>query len=164
MKNEAQFKVAWKKSVVGAKGTSISLSAPVFPGIPDMLTILPGYAPVLIEAKWLGSIERNKFARKMQYTAMQIRWIEECCAVNTYSALGLAGFRMQNEYYAVLVPYNSKYFAQLTEKFLEDGVFSRLQNGRFDVLSMFEQIPIPRLNYGPPRRIAGPGQAEDYAC
>lgn len=160
MKNEAEFKTKFKKSVSAQKGSTISLSAPVFPGIPDLYCIMPSYMPILLEAKWLGEVERDTFARKMQYTAMQLRWLEECDQINAYSALGLAGFKWKNAYYAVMVPCNSKFFNCIAESFLEGSAYSVLTNGKFDVMSMFEKIPIPRLNYGFAGRTSRPGQPE----
>lgn len=155
MKNEAEFKSLFKKSVKSAKGFSLSLAAPMIPGIPDLYVVLPGYMPVLLEAKWLGKIERNNFSRKMKYTALQIEWIKSCHEVVKYSAMGLAGFEYKEAIYAVLLDYEHRLFYQVTNEFQSIQTncaytSKELRNtGQpyFDVLDLFSKVPIPRVGF-----------------
>lgn len=144
MKNEAEFKTAFKRSVSFYKGASISLAAPVLPGIPDMYVILPNYMPVLLEAKWLGSIPRAKFKRKLQFSPMQLSYANKLNAVQPFAMMGLIGLIYNKITYCVLTPIHP------TENYLESTFFADYnratrQEGRFDVKSLFERSPIPLL-------------------
>lgn len=145
MKNEAEFKRKFKKSIKGHGGYSLSLSAPMIPGIPDLYVIMPGYLPVLLEAKWLGSIPRDKFKRKLRMSAVQTEVIRSCHGITPYSALGLIGFKWQVNHYAVLVPYGNENFESITNKFIESCAWCNTFSGQFDVHHLFHVSNIPRL-------------------
>jgi hypothetical protein len=141
MKNEADFKSAFKKSVKAQGGYAISLAAPMLIGTPDLYVIMPGYAPVLLEAKWLG-IVGAKFKRKLQFTAMQRHYLEECNKVRTGSALGLIGFKFDKIYHAVLVLPEAEHlnndFAYLP--------WTSFESGKCNVLDLFSASNIPKMN------------------
>lgn len=149
MKNEADFKRVFKKSVKAQGGFALSLAAPMLAGIPDLYVVMPGYLPVLLEAKWLGEVNPDKFKRKVRYSPLQVVWIKECHSIVNYSALGLVGFRTGKRIIAALVPYDTEYFECITQNVLLDGNTVALTDGEFSVMSLFEQVPIPRLNNGP---------------
>ena len=148
MKSESEFKSSFKRSVSHHKGASISLAAPVLPGIPDLYIILPNYMPVLLEAKWLGSIPRTKFKRKIQYSPMQLSYANRLNTVQPYAMMGLIGLIYNKKTYAVLTPINP------TENYLESTFFEDYnkvarQEGRFDVQSLFAGSSIPLLDTTP---------------
>ena len=147
MKNEAEFKSEFKRSVRRYKGFSLSLAAPMISGIPDLFVVMPGYMPILLEAKWLGEIKRNKFNRKIPYKPLQLLWIQECHNVNPYTAMGLIGCIYQDKIHAILVAYGTPQFYQLSNCFLTDCAYSTIsaETKVFDVQHMFSKVPIPRL-------------------
>lgn len=147
MKNESEFKSMFKKSIRRYHGFSLSLAAPMVVGIPDLFVVMPGYMPILLEAKWLGEISRERFSRKIQFTPMQLLWIKECHDVNPYTAMGLIGFKYNNHTYACLVAYGTPMFYQFSNCFLTDCAYSILsaETKVFDVPGMFAKVPIPRI-------------------
>lgn len=147
MKNEADFKRIFKRSVKSEGGFALSLAAPMLAGIPDLYVVMPGYLPVLLEAKWLGEV-KDKFKRKVKYSPLQRVWIEECHSIVKYSALGLVGFKLNKQIIAALVPFDTDFFDCLTQDVLLYGNTVSLTNGTFCVTSLFEQVPIPRINNG----------------
>lgn len=141
MKNEAEFKSVFKKSVRAQKGYSISLAAPMLVGVPDLYVIMPGYCPVLLEAKWLG-IVNAKFKRKLQFTAMQRDYLKNCCDIKEGTAWGLIGFKFDKEYHAVLV-------TPETEHLSNDFAYlpwTNYEQGKFNVLDLFCASSIPKFN------------------
>jgi hypothetical protein len=147
MKTEADFKTAFSKSVKRHKGVCIKLAAPLLVGIPDLYVIIPGYMPVLLEAKWLGQIRINRFSRKMNYTETQIRWIRECCEVQEFAALGLAGYQQENNITAVMLKYGTPEFYQVSNGSIYNCGLSTIYKHSqiFDVPYMFEKAGIPKL-------------------
>lgn len=145
--NEAKFKTAFKKSVKAHKGFSLSLAAPMIVGIPDLYVVLPEYLPVLLEAKYLGEIKREKFSRKVPFTLMQQHWIQSCDNVSPYSAMGLVGFKYNNLYYAVLVKFGHKQFFNMSQDFLSECSYVRVVSlsETFDVSALFANVPIPKI-------------------
>lgn len=149
MKNENEFKTAFKKSVKAQGGFSISLAAPMLVGIPDLYVIMPGYMPILLEAKWIGEVN-YKFKRKIQYTEMQKHWINECCEVKRYSAMGLVGLKLNKFYYAFLLE------AGKGDNYLDDNAFTQAASSIyggdpgipkiFNVSFMFDTANIPKMN------------------
>lgn len=145
--NEAKFKSAFRKSVTQHKGFSIALSAPMISGLPDMYCCLPEFLPILLEAKWLGEITRDKFSRKVPFTEMQQHWIQCCDNVSPYSAMGLVGFKYRNLYYAVLVKYGTPCFYKMCSDFVTQCSWVTIPSlsVAFDVTKLFHNVPIPRV-------------------
>ncbi len=143
MKDEASFKRVFKKSVKAQGGHSISLSAPMLAGIPDLYVVMPGYMPVLIEAKFFKDLPETQFKRKIPFTDMQKIWIRDCHNVVNYTAMGLVGYKIGKSVYATLKPYDCDKFDTLTEN---DPYTVRLTDGLFDVSMLFEFIPIPHID------------------
>lgn len=141
MKTEAEFKTTFKKSVKLQGGFSISLAAPMLSGIPDLYVIMPGFTPILLEAKWLGTVGK-KFSRKIQYTKLQHFYLKECCKIRDYTAMGLVGYKRDNDYWCTLV-HPSKDVLDNTSM---DEHFSLYENKMFYIKSLFEYYPIPRLS------------------
>lgn len=149
MKNEAQFKLAFKNSVRKQKGYSMSLAVPVFPGIPDLYTIMPNYMPVLIEAKWISTPNRF-FNRKIEYTPKQLDYARKVNAVQPHAMMGLVGVRIEptNTIYAVLTTINvdDPTENRMSDTFLHNKANKvARQDKLFDVLSLFRNSPIPLI-------------------
>lgn len=128
-------------------------------GVPDLFVVMPGYMPVLLEAKWLGEIKREKFSKKIPFTEMQMLWIKECHDVNPYTAMGLIGFIYNTQIMACLVAYGTPMFYQFSNCFLTDCSYAPLsaQTKCFDVQEMFAGVPIPKLER---RQIKGASEWE----
>lgn len=143
MKNEAQFKTAFKKSVRAQGGFSLSLAAPMISGIPDLYVIMPGYCPLLLEAKWLGEAP-DPFNRKIKYTKLQQHFLKECCSVKDYTAMGLIGFKQKNKYWCTIL---HPTFTQINSLCADNYyVCIDKSNSLFDVHQLFSYYPIPRIN------------------
>lgn len=162
MRNESDFKSAFKRSVRRYHGFSLSLAAPMIAGIPDLFVVMPGYMPVLLEAKWLGEIKRERFSRKLNFTPLQILWIKECHEVNPYTAMGLIGFIYKDQIHACLVTYGTPMFYQFSHCFLTDCAYAPLlaQTKVFDVPEMFSDVPIPKINQLQQKIIHGPSGSQ----
>lgn len=149
MKNEAQFKIQFKKSVRAHHGFAISLAAPMLVGIPDLWVCIPEFMPILLEAKWIGEITRDKFSRKVPFTDMQTHWIRSCDEILPYSAMGLIGFKYKDDYRAALVKYGTQHYYQISNSFLQDCANVPLRGAKeqrhFDITDLFHQVPIPRI-------------------
>ena len=147
MKTEAEFKTLFKKSVRAAKGTSISLAAPMLVGIPDLWVAIPGYLPILLEAKFLGEFKREKFSRKVPFTPMQVNWIRECDDVCPYSAMGLVGFYYKELLRAALIKYGTPLFYNFTQTFQVDCAHTTYNYTKkaFDIFDLFAKVPVPRI-------------------
>lgn len=147
MKNEADFKKVFKTSVKARKGFAISLAAPMLAGIPDLYCILPGYIPILLEAKWLGEINSVVFNRKIPYSPLQVHWMEECNKVNPFSAFGLIGFKRNGTVYAVLVPFHVKKIAYNFEEMFTYAVYSK-KTKTFELDDVFfKKAHVPNVNF-----------------
>lgn len=142
MKNEAEFKSIFKKSVRAQKGFSISLAAPTLPGTPDLYVIIPGYVPVLLEAKYLGTVNNLKFKRKLQFTPMQRHYLKECCRVADHTALGLIGFKYKKMHVAVLVSPDEEHLSNDFDSY----PWIHYVGGTFNVLDLFSMSSIPKMN------------------
>lgn len=149
MKNEAEFKREFKQSVKAYGGHSISLAAPMLPGIPDLWVAVPGYLPVLLEAKWLGEINRDKFSRKVPFTDMQKSWIKHCNEAARYSALGLIGFKHHGEYRCAIVDQFNVLYEQFSHLYVHGTAWVSLDKSTksFHIPSLFSQVPIPKLTF-----------------
>lgn len=154
MKNESEFKTLFKKSVTRAKGLSLSLAAPMIVGIPDLYVVVPPFIPLLLEAKWLGKIERDKFNRKVPFTPLQDLFLNQCHGVSPYSAMGLIGFIYQKQIHAVLVVHGTPLYYQMSHCFINDCAYTKKSDDTkvFNVLDLFSQVPIPKIAYAQPRR------------
>lgn len=149
MKCEKDFKTKFKQSVKHYGGYSISLAAPMLAGIPDLWTAVPGYLPVLLEAKWLGEIKRDKFSRKVPFTDMQKNYIKHCNEAAPYSALGLVGFKHRDTICAALVHQNNILFTQFSDLYRHGTAWVPLDKSTklFHIPSLFAQVPIPKLTF-----------------
>ncbi len=106
MKSEADFKKHFKASVRAQGGFSISLAAPMMPGLPDIYCVMPGFAPVLLEAKWLKEVP-DKFKRTLRFTEMQKMYLRSCNKVLKGSAHGLVGLKWKGKIWALIVDTNT---------------------------------------------------------
>jgi hypothetical protein len=143
MKNEAEFKTIFCKSARKQKGYSLRLAAPVLPGIPDMYIVMPGYMPVLLEAKWMV-VDIPKFDRQIKYRPMQLNYAHQVNKVQPHALMGLIGVKYLDCIYAILMDIHP------TENRISDSFFRTcdkvaLQGGYFDVDCLFRRSPIPLL-------------------
>lgn len=145
MKNEAEFKAIFKKSIKAEKGFSLSLAAPMIAGIPDLYCTIPGYLPVLLEAKYLKNVTL-KFNKKIPFSALQLLWMEECSKTNPFTAFGLVGFKWAGETFCVLTPFHvTQIDSTFANKF--PHCLYNPKTKLFDVKSLFGHSSIPKLNY-----------------
>lgn len=110
MKNEAEFKTAFKKSVKAQGGFALSLAAPMVSGIPDLYVSMPGYTPAMIEAKWLGEL-KNGFERLIPCTAKQWKTLKDIDKINEGTAYTIVGYRLDGAYYCNMLNSYCEYVA-----------------------------------------------------
>jgi len=148
VKDEAAFKLTLKKSIKAHGGFCISLAAPMINGIPDQYWIFPGYAPLLIEAKWLKDTGLG-FSRKVQYRPLQEDFIKKCHNILNYSAQTIIGLKYSDEYYAVLLEYNNPLFNQFSFKFLETCTYTKYdpKTKLFNVVELLMHSKSPRMTF-----------------
>lgn len=144
MKDEATFKSIIKKSIRKDKGYVISLAAPMISGIPDLYMLYPDYIPVLLEAKFLKEVPA-KFSRKINYSPMQVLFLEECNKVANNSAFGLIGFKWHGEYWAVLTDYISRQIDYTFASKFPHCLYNP-KDKYFNVKNMLNMSAIPKLN------------------
>lgn len=139
MKDEAAFKRHFKKSVSAQGGFSISLAAPMLSGVPDLYVVMPGYTPVLLEAKWMKEIT-NKTNKQIPLRPMQKNFLDKCNNIHPGVAWVLIGYKFNGAYWAGL--FNSE------ERIMTDrDSVSRISTHSelFDVKRIFE-LYVPRMN------------------
>lgn len=148
MKDEKDFKKVFKSSVKRHKGFALSLAAPMLVGIPDLYVAMPGYAPVLLEAKWLGEIKRDSFFRKIPFTGLQTHWLEEVNNVSKNCALGLIGMIYQNRIHCILLNVGTPLFYQLNRTFKTESpyVLYDMTSKSFNLTELFNQSNIPLMS------------------
>lgn len=147
MKNEADFKKHFKASVRAQGGFSISLAAPMLPGIPDLYVVMPGFAPVLLEAKWLKEVPL-RFKRTLKFTELQKNFINHCNKVLNGSAWGLIGFQIGSTKLAIL--HNPNFQLLWDGSQFPAPVTINTQKEFFDVSTLFTgQVPKMNLTYTP---------------
>lgn len=139
MKNEAEFKKAFKQRVKAEGGFSLSLAGPMIVGLPDLYVILPGFMPVLLEAKWLGEV-KEIFKRKIKYTAMQMHFMDEINGVKPLAAMGLVGYKIGRHVFATLVP---RIYGAKEEFVTQDGITCAAP---FGIEFLFNTNNVPKMN------------------
>jgi hypothetical protein len=143
VKNEAEFKRIFKKSVRAAKGFCLTLAAPMLSGIPDLYVIMPGYIPVLLEAKFMGNINKPTFNRKIPYSPLQVEWLSRCNDVYKHSALGLLGVIHQGKKYCILTQATQTHLSNNLEG--NSAAAVEMSNKLFDIEGLFIRSLVPRL-------------------
>ena len=139
MKNEAEFKTAFKKSVKAQGGFAISLAAPMLAGIPDLYVIMPGFMPVLLEAKWMKELSLKP--KKIPYSKLQGYYLNEIHNIQSKAAMGLIGYKYSGFTLCALLPpnvFNVNVYTTLSVI---------LENKLFNVKQLFINSAIPRLNF-----------------
>lgn len=144
---EREFKQLIKQSVKWQKGVYIPLAAPMVSGLPDAYINMPGYIPILLEAKFIGEIKREKFSRTPQFSPMQINFLQSCHEVSPYSAMGALGFIYNDQIHCSLVAYGTPLFYNFDSTFKTDSawVTRSAVTKRFDILELFSKVPLPRI-------------------
>lgn len=84
MNNESDFKKVFCSSVGKFGGYSFKIAMSTMSGLPDIYCAMPGYVPVLLEAKYDKSITEGKFKRKIKYRPFQREILNNCNKVYKY--------------------------------------------------------------------------------
>lgn len=151
MKDEAAFKKRFKASVRAQGGFSISLAAPMMPGIPDLYCVMPGFAPVLLEAKWMKELP-FLFNRKPKFTELQKHFIASCNKVHPGIAWGLIGGKYDKRIFACLAPPSMNIHSHYINS--DNVSFLVKQSEFFDIRKLFElYVPRMEFNYAAPLTI-----------
>ena len=143
MRNEADFKKIFCKSIKEDGGFTMKLAAPMFGGIPDIYCIYKGFMPVMLEAKWLGEVA-SPFNRKIPFSDLQKHWLEECNKTQPHSAFGLVALIQGPLTYAVLTDYTTTHINSAFKDEFPYCIYSS-EDKRFDVRSLFKHSSIPMM-------------------
>lgn len=144
MKSEADFKKHFKASVKAYGGFSISLAAPMLPGIPDLYVVMPGFAPVLLEAKLLKNLT-DRFNITPRFTELQKHFINNCNKILSGSAWGLICMKYQGCIHATLTDPNLKFsYIQISTPCKNASVITH-KSEYFDIPAMFDGL-VPKMN------------------
>lgn len=154
MKNEAEFKSVFKKAVKNVGGFCESLAAPTMPGIPDLYCIVPGFMPVLLEAKFFKIGLASTFTRKIPYTAMQYRWLTKTNEVHHGASFGLLGAEWNGNYYCLLA---GPEITHLSAKLIEERGRIIIKKS-IDVQELFYSH-VPKSHIQPIKALAMPTNA-----
>lgn len=147
MKNEADFKNVFCKSVEKQGGYTFKIAMSTVSGLPDLYCAMPGYAPVLLEAKWIKDCGPT-FKRKIPYRPLQRDILNSAnkASINSHKekliAYGLVGV----EYYdgnkfCVLMPPQVQIISE--EDIFRIGSRS-IVNGEIDIERLFN-LMVPKL-------------------
>ena len=140
MKSEKEFVDCFIYSAVKQGGFAFKISAPTVSGLPDLYCAMPGFVPVLLEAKFIKDVGA-KFKRKIDYSMLQLNLMNNVNKVYSHSddnaAFGLIGIRTDYELYCKLMHPGVQI---ITHKDLNPGV-NTIQDGNFiDVNLLFRHV------------------------
>lgn len=104
--NETEFKDIFCKSVKEQGGHTLRLAASSVVGLPDIVCAMPGYAPILLETKFIHNFKKK---RTIAYTKMQLHTLNtfnKTYKKNGYClAFGLIGVEYcGNNWYGLFEP------------------------------------------------------------
>ena len=117
--SESDFKRHFKLSVRAQGGAVFSLSPEHQAGLPDMYVLMPGFMPILVEAKFLKVPVGKTFNKRILYSAYQGRLLTSCWDMQPGSVWGLIGFKTKEDlFYSCLIPGNCD---RLTNQIFSDG-------------------------------------------
>lgn len=131
--NEREFKAIIKKSVKAQGGFALSLAAPMVSGVPDLYISMPGFIPVLLEAKWL----QFGPTRKIPITPIQRKTLEWCNNSVEGSAFIICGFKKEKQILASICVYDKTH--------LDRGAGFKLYEGIFPINAMFNIVEVPLI-------------------
>lgn len=107
MNNEADFKKVFCDSVAKQGGYTFKIAMSSVSGLPDIYCAMPGFVPVLLEAKWMKNLPLGKFKRKIPYRPLQREILSNCNRVYAdrfdYVAWGLIGMEIDEQKYCTLL-------------------------------------------------------------
>lgn len=137
MKDEADFKKAFCKSVSEYGGFTFKIAMPVMPGLPDLYCVMPKHIPVLLEVKYIRDVpEVGVFKRKIPYRPLQQHYLREAIKVVRGSAWCLLCLdHGDKQVYGLIHPD----VAEITHAWTidPDGCFPII-NGEVDAQPLFE--------------------------
>lgn len=131
-------------SVALQKGHAFKISMAAVGGIPDIYCVMPGYAPVLLEAKLIKNVKAN-FKRTIHYSRLQTELLTKCNQVNiqpvAFGLIFVNGYHCAAKLMHPDVP-------QMTDRELMDkrGLDWIYAGKPMEVLQMFKDV-VPRLEF-----------------
>jgi hypothetical protein len=138
--NEARLNTIFKSSVKKYGGFSVALTGSLYSGLPDLYVNLPGLPPMVMEAKYLKQLP-VKFKRKIPYTAMQTKFLDDCHAVNPGTSYGLIGFQRCDDYFISLVsPGVTVFKSESIKDFPTTKLVGGITSGYFNLIDLFPSI------------------------
>jgi hypothetical protein len=135
---EGDFKRIFKKSVFQQGGFAMSLNAGTYASTPDLYVALPGFAPFLLEAKFLKDVGAS-FRRKIDYSALQRDTLQRVHDINALTGLGLVGFKYGRSLVACLCPIRHTHVDETFPITFSYDILTK-DNPHFDVKKMFTRL------------------------
>jgi hypothetical protein len=102
MNSEIELKKKIKDSAKAQGGFAVSLASGMHGGLPDLYVVMPGFAPLLLEAKWIKNTSQG-FKRKIPYSPMQRNFFNNCNTVVSNAAIGIIGFKLDKITYMCII-------------------------------------------------------------
>lgn len=89
MKTEKEYEELFISCVKRQGGHAFKIKMSTISGLPDLYCVMPGYSPVLLEAKLIKDVNL-KFKRTIRYSKLQVELLKNCNKVNSVmTAFGL---------------------------------------------------------------------------
>jgi hypothetical protein len=146
MKNETDFKKAFCDSVHKQGGFTFKIAASIMSGLPDIYCAMPGFVPVLLEAKWIKDVT-GKFIRKIPYRPYQQEILKNCSRpykkLDAMVAFGLIGVHNEHGMYCRLLPPTMEVITSEHIQYGQDGLEVIIKGG-INVHSLFENV-VPQI-------------------
>ena len=146
MKNETDFKKAFCTSAHMQGGYTFKIAASMMSGLPDLYCAMPGFVPVMLEAKWIKDVD-GKFVRKIPYRPYQREVLNQCNRpyrpFDTMVAFGLIGVHTKTGMYCRLLPPTMEVITSEHIEYGQDGLEVIIDN-KINIPSLFDKI-VPRI-------------------
>jgi hypothetical protein len=145
MRSEADFKRDFKRSIAyNHKGYVVSLAGCTISGVPDMYVVMPGYAPILIEAKFFKNELTKYFSKRIPYRPSQQFMMQRIDDVSIGTVWGLTGFKYEGQWYCTLTAPIIHSISYLFRDTCNWCTYDN-KNKRFDTEKLFATANIPKI-------------------
>lgn len=149
MKTEKDYEELFISCAKKQRGHAFKIKMSTINGLPDMYCVMPGYAPVLLEAKLIKDVGA-KFKRTIHYSKLQTELLNNCNKVNPVYTIAF-GLIFVKEHmgsdYCILMPPEVPTITHNDTMSMEKGIVY-IDKGGINVLRLFRDV-VPTLYNGP---------------
>lgn len=144
MNTEKDYEEIFIASAKKQGGHAFKIKMSTISGLPDIYCVMPGYAPVLLEAKLIKDVGL-KFKRTINYSKLQTELLKNCNKVNTKSiAYGLIFVKDYGDKDLCLLMEPDIPTLSHNDLFTLEPGLVYIQNKHVDVMTLFQHI-VPKL-------------------